>query len=403
MSLTSVEQALQSLTKNTKQTSIETIPLERGFNRVLAQDLTAKLTQPPFHSSAMDGYAIRFADVQTAPTQLTIIGQSAAGHGFKGHVQQGQAVRIFTGAPVPEGTDTVVIQEDTQKNENTVTILETPTKGKGANIRPAGQDFHTGQTGLSKGKQLTARDLTLAASMNYPELPVYKSPTVAILATGDELVLPGMSPKPDQIISSVSYGLQAMISSFGGTPIDLGIAQDNLESLQNNISKAQTADILITIGGASVGDHDLVQQALKNAGMELNFWKIAMRPGKPLMSGSLENTQVLGLPGNPVSALICARIFLVPIIQKMLGKDITNENSLKATLTENLPANGPRQHYMRANITQQPDGTYQASRISSQDSSLQYAFTQANGLIICQPNTEALAKGESVPFIFLDF
>lgn len=403
MSLISVEHALSILTKDITPLASENVPLQQAYDRVLAENLQAKVTQPPFDGSAMDGYALRFRDLQEGVRTFSIIGEAAAGHGFMGSVKGSQAVRIFTGAPVPNGADTIIIQEDTQVHNNQLSILDSARIEQGFHIRPKGQDFKKGEIGLTAGKTLNARDLLLAASMNYAELPVFIKPKVAVLATGDELVSPGHTPNPDQIISSVPYGLIPMIQYFQADALHLGIARDTLDSLEHHLCNASDADILVTIGGASVGDHDLVQKVLKQLGIELNFWKIAMRPGKPLMSGTLGKTHVLGLPGNPVSAMICARIFLVAIIKQMLGQSQTPPETFQAVLSDDLPENGSRQHYMRAHISQAADGTYKAKAIKSQDSSLQKAFSSASGLIIRSPRESAALAGSRVPFIWLDF
>ncbi len=401
MTLLSVEEALSRVTADIEALPAEEVPLREAGQRVLAEDLAARITQPPFHASAMDGYAARTEDIKTLPSTLNIIGEAAAGHGFSGSIGSEQAVRIFTGAPVPEGADTIVIQENTKKEGDSVTVLEH--RATDRFIRPRGFDFSEGDILLKAGQKLTARDLALAAAMNHANVIVHRQPRVAILATGDELVLPGERPASDQIISSIPYGLASMVEAVGGQADLLGIAKDTTESLQEAIARAQNADILVTIGGASVGDHDLVQAALREEGMTLDFWKIAMRPGKPLMFGRLGSERVLGVPGNPVSALICARIFLVPMIHRLSGLANNNLHSLYALLTQDLEKNGIRQHYMRANLGVSVDGEKIVTPIVSQDSSLLAEFSRANCFIVREPFAPTTRKGSKVQILMFDF
>ncbi len=379
----------------------ELCPLETAAGRITFEPLVAKLTQPPFNASAMDGFAVRADDVKNLPTTLDVIGEAAAGHPFTGQVGPGQAVRIFTGAPVPAGADAIVIQENTDHSPESVTVHSgTPDP---AHIRYAGSDFRAGEEKISANHFLTSRDIALIAAMGFGEIPVRRKPRVAILATGDELVPPGTTPGEGQIISSNPAGLAAMIARAGGEPIVLGIAKDTAESLDEKINAARSADVLVTIGGASVGDHDLVASRLQAHGMTLDFWKIAMRPGKPLLFGRMADTPILGVPGNPVSAMICARVFLLPLLQALLGQTAIGQQSQQARLAEPLPANGPRQHYMRATLQTAEDGTLEVRPAASQDSSLLSLLAESNALIVCEPKAPAADAGSLVTVLPLDF
>ena len=369
--------------------------------RVLASPLAARLTQPPFNASAMDGYAVRAADVATVPARLQVTGESAAGHGFRGEMKPGEAIRIFTGAPIPAGADAIVIQEDTTRDGDRVTVHDGTIDP--SYIRPWGGDFKTGDELLSAGRRLTPRDITLAAAMGHAELVVRRPPRVGILATGDELVLPGITPQTDQIVCSNTFGIAAMVRAAGGEPVLLGIAADTAQSLQQKVDEASTCDILVTAGGASVGDHDLVAPVLTARGMSLDFWKIAMRPGKPLMFGHLGPQRVLGLPGNPVSSLVCARLFLVPLVRALLGLTPEPDRTLSARTTQPLSANGPRAHYMRATSRTAADGQTEVTPVRSQDSSLMSPMAQADCLIVRTINEPARAAGAMVPILQLDF
>jgi len=397
----SVEEACARVLAGLGLAKSETIPLEEGHGRVLGEGVAARITQPPFDASAMDGYAVRASDLNEIPCDLKVIGDAAAGHPFEGQVGPGQALRIFTGGAVPGGADTIVIQEVTKRDADIVTINERAEYG--AFVRLRGFDFAEGDVLLEAGRKLLARDLSLAAAMNVTEFKVRRKPVVAILATGDELVMPGEKLKPGQIISSNSFGLAAMIEGAGGQPEQIGIARDTKQSLAEAIARAQDADILLTIGGASVGEHDLVQGALEAAGMTLDFWKIAMRPGKPLMYGTLGDQRVLGLPGNPVSAMVCSRIFLIPMLEKMLGITQSSTTLKTAGLGAALEKNGPRQHYMRATLETGADGSVLVTPVRSQDSSLLSPLSQADCLIVRIPDAPAAGVGDTVPILPLDF
>ena len=376
----------------------EMVWLAEANGRVLAVDVAAKVTQPPFRSSVMDGYAMRRADLASLPVTLKLIGESAAGHAFGGQAGPGEAVRIFTGAPVPAGADYVVIQENVEASGNEVRIREANAESY---IRARGADFSEGDILLRTGKRLTPRDLMLAAQMNHASLPVCRRPRVAVLASGDELVPPGGKPAASQIISSIPSALLAMLRAAGADPIFLGIARDTPESLAAHIAVAEGADILLTIGGASVGEYDLVRQALEDAGFVIGFHKVAMRPGKPFMFGRRGGQRVLGLPGTPVSAVICAIIFLLPLVAALLGEDRPPVSAMRIALASPLPANGPRQHYMRARIVDM-GGARAVEALPSQDSSLTAALAAADCLIVRPPNAPPAQAGEAVEVLPLN-
>jgi molybdopterin molybdotransferase len=401
VALLSVEEALARVLEDVTPTSPETVMIEDARGRVLAEPLHALLTQSPFDASAMDGYAVQAADIAVVPATLAIIGEAAAGHPFHVTVHAGQAVRIFTGAPVPGGADTVVIQEDTTRNGDKVVVKEA--EPKGGNIRTRGFDFREGDLLLSPGRRLGPRELSLAAAMGHRPIAVQRRPRVAILSTGDELVAPGMRPGPGQIISSNHLGIGALCEAAGAAVQQLGIARDTREDIVAHLAKAGDADILVTCGGASVGDHDLVAPALEAQGMSLAFWKIALRPGKPMMYGRLGPARVMGLPGNPVSSLICARVFLGPLIQALLGDAATGSGEQQARLSVPLDANGPRRHYMRAVSVPSSDGLPVVTPVRSQDSSLLSPLAEANCLLIRPPNAATAAPGTLVPILPLDF
>ncbi len=364
-------------------------------------NLTARLTQPPFDASAMDGYALRAEDADEVGSILTVVGESAAGHGYSGTVASGEAVRIFTGAPVPAGADSILLQEDAEKLEGgRIRTHFTVTKGR--HIRPRGQDFAEGDVALSQGLSLDFSHLTLAAAMNHAALPVFRRPRVAILATGDELVSPGTAPGPSQIIGSNTFGIAALSRDNRAEVIDLGIVADNRDLLLEAIERARSSgvDVLVTLGGASVGDHDLVQSTLLSAGMELDFWRIAMRPGKPLMVGKLGAMQVLGLPGNPVSSLVCGLLFLEPLLRH-LGHRLPPRRMASATLLNAIPANDKRQDYVRARLTARDGELPLVESFGKQDSSMMRIFSQSDCLIIRPPHAPAAEAGETVPVMLL--
>ncbi|MGO4126179.1 gephyrin-like molybdotransferase Glp [Inquilinus sp. YAF38] len=370
----------------------ETVPLPAGLGRILAEPVAARLTQPPLDVSAMDGWAVRAADVATVPATLRRIGEVPAGGRFEGTVGPGQCVRIFTGAPLPDGADAVVLQEDTDADSDRVTVREGVAAGR--HVRKAGLDFRASDVLLQPGRRLTARDIGIAASANHPWLRVRRRPRVAVLATGDEIVLPGEALGPSQIVSSNSHALAALIRSCGGEPVDLGIARDNAESLATLAAGAHGADLVVTTGGASVGEHDLIRSVLGERGLALDFWKIAMRPGKPLIFGRLGDTPLLGLPGNPVSTMVCGWLFLRPAVWALQGAE-TSENRVTAVLGRDLPANDRREDYLRARI-ERTDSGYVATPFPAQDSSMLSLLAAADGLVIRSPHAPAAARGESV-------
>ena len=401
--LISVEEALRRVLNSAAQPlEIEQAPLLRAFGRTLAADLRARRTQPPFANSAMDGYAVRAADAATPPTTLRLAGESAAGRAHAGALAKGEAIRIFTGAPIPDGADAVVIQEDTRRENETIVVLAAAKPGD--NIRLVGLDFADGEPLLPAGKRLNARDIALAAAAYHPTLPVRRMPRVAVLATGDELAMPGDPLGPSQIVASNNFFIAGLVEASGATSIDLGIARDEPAALAEKIlaARAAGADILVTLGGASVGDYDLVQKALTDAGMELGFWRIAMRPGKPLMHGRIGDMRVLGLPGNPTSSAVCGVLFLRPLIAALLGDPRANADpSEPARLATALPANGVRQDYMRASLTISPQGDALAAPMPDQDSSLVKILARADALIVRAPNAPAAQAGEPCRIIRL--
>lgn len=393
MALMPVADALAAVLHDTPSLPIEDVALDDAFHRTLARDLPALRTQPPAAMSAMDGYAVRLADAR-AGACLKVIGESAAGLPCDESVGPGEAVRIFTGGVVPDGADTVVIQEDTTREGAHVTLLENSRVAR--HIRAAGTDFREGDVLLKQGCHISDRDLSLAASMNYPYLPVRVRPKVAIFATGDELKLPGSKLKPGQIIYSNAYALRALARQEGADTIDLGIVQDTLEDTARAIrhARAAGADLLISTGGASVGDHDVVREALQSEGVEMAFWRIALRPGKPMMHGRLGPMRVLGLPGNPASSYICAFLFMVPLIRALSGRTHIHHTLQAAELGRDLPVNDHRQEYLRARLTMREDDMAVATPVDLQDSSLLGHLSAAGALIVRPPHAPPAFAGE---------
>ena len=376
----------------------EQISLSDGLGRVLARDVASRRDQPPMAISAMDGYAVRAADVTSLPASLNVIGYAPAGHAFDGAVAPGDAVRIFTGAPIPDGADTIVIQENTEQSGEVVRVMDGAAP-VGRYIRPPGLDFATGDLLLPRGKVLTARDVGLSAAMNVPWLSVHRRPRISILATGDEIVMPGDPIGRDQIVSSNALSLAAFITAQGCTPLDLGIAPDEEHGLRALAAGARGSDILVTTGGASVGDHDLVQSVLGDIGLEIDFWRIAMRPGKPLMFGRIDETFLIGLPGNPVSSLVCAIMFLAPALRKMLGMDNLLPETNAVRLGVDLPENDEREDYLRASLSRDDHGNLVATPYDKQDSSMFATIARADGLVIRKPFAKAAKTGAKVQFI----
>ena len=389
-----VSEALARLLVDAGPVGAERVPIAEAAGRVLTTSIKALRTQPPFDASAMDGYAVRAEDVAAVPARLTVIGAAPAGRRFAGRIGLGQAVRIFTGAPVPEGADAVVLQEDTKiPAEGEVEVLESAVAGR--HIRRAGLDFAEGEDLLETRRVLDAAAISLAAAANHPTLEVFRKPVVAVLATGDELLPPGSEPGPDQIIASNGYGVAAIARAAGADILDLGIAPDDRAAIASAVRRALDtgADILVTLGGASVGEHDLVRDVLAGEGMALDFWKIAMRPGKPLMFGRLQGMRVLGLPGNPVSSLVGAHIFLVPLVARLAARD-HSPDLRDAHLGKAMTANDSRVDYVRAIVDKGEDGLV-ATAFDTQDSSMLKNLAKANGFIIRPPHSPAAAAGTS--------
>ncbi|MGE0202881.1 MAG: gephyrin-like molybdotransferase Glp [Hyphomicrobiaceae bacterium] len=405
MSALSVAEALERILGDVPDggaTETERLPIAACRERILAEMLTAGFDQPPFAASAMDGYAVRSADVAALPARLKVIAAAAAGHPYDGRVGPGEAVRIFTGAPLPEGADAIIIQEDTERDGDWVTIASA--RPDPEHIRPKAYDFRAGQTLLLPGTRLAPRSLTLAAAMGRGDVLVRRRPRVAVLATGDELRHPGEPLAPGQIYASNHLGVAAMVEQAGGEAQLLGIARDNRESLEAHVAAAADADVLVTIGGASVGDHDLVGPVLTAAGMQLGFWKIAMRPGKPLMYGRLDRRRVIGLPGNPVSSLVCTRVFVVPLIARLLGLPAGRHGTELIPTAVPLSANGPREHYMRARVVAEGAERRNAVHpVRSQDSSLLSPLAEADCLLVRPAGAPAVPAGTPVPVLRLDF
>jgi molybdopterin molybdotransferase len=393
VALMPVADALAAILAGAAPLPEEMIALDNAWHRVLARDVAARRTQPPQAMSAMDGYAVRAEDAANPSARLKVIGEVAAGRPFERKVGSGEAVRIFTGGVIPEGADAVIIQEDTSVDGDGLTIMEAAVPGR--HIRAAGVDFRQGDVLLTRGRRLTDRDLSLAAGMNYPELAVHRRPKVAVLATGDELVMPGSTPGPGQIVYSNGYAIRALARTEGAEVIDLGIAADTVAATTQGIRRAREleADILITMGGASVGDHDLVKRSLEAEGTAMAFWRIAMRPGKPMMHGRLGAMRVIGLPGNPVSSYVCGFLFLVPLIRALSGRDTVHHVGESALLGRDLPANDQREDYLRARLETCEDGTLIAAPVHQQDSSLLGNLAAARALVIRPPFAPAAAKG----------
>ena len=394
----SVDEARARIVSAFETLAAEDVSLDRALGRVLAADVAARRTQPPTPVSAMDGYAVLAADIAKVPATLKIVGDAPAGGAYGGTVTSGQAVRILTGGPVPAGADTVVIQEDTER-DGAKLIVKDATKF-GANVRGKGIDFKEGDVLLHKGKRLSARDIGLAAAMNHPWLAVTRKPRVAVLATGDEIVRPGDPIGPNQIVSSNGPALKAMVAALGGEAIDLGIARDDEDSIRVLARGAKGADLLLTTGGVSVGDRDLVQKVLGAEGLTVDFWKIAMKPGKPLMFGKLGDTPMVGLPGNPVSALVCFVIYVKPALGKLLG--LAHDDGVspeRARLAVDLGPNNFREDFIRARLSRNDAGEMVATPFSVQDSSMMATFAAADCLIRRAPDAPAAKAGEWSPIV----
>lgn len=393
----SVEEALSRLLEPLRPLPPEQVSIVDGLGRVLSEDVAARRTQPPFAVSAMDGYAVRAEDLATVPVELRIVAEVPAGAGFGGHVGAGEAARIFTGAPLPAGTDTIVIQEDTQREGDRVRVLEGASRGR--YVRREGLDFGNGDMLLRAGRRLTARDIGLLAAMNRPWLLVHRRPRIGVLSTGDEIVMPGDPIGPHQIVSSNSLALAAFVAACGGVPVSVGNAPDDPEALRRIAAATSGVDLLVTTGGVSVGEHDLVREALAADGFELDFWQIAMRPGKPLMVGRYRGTPMLGLPGNPVSTLVCALLFLKPALGRLSGVVAPAETMATARLGGPLAKNDRRQDYLRSRLDRAVDGTLEVFPFEVQDSSMMRFLAAADCLVVRPPHAPAVAAGAMVPIV----
>jgi molybdopterin molybdotransferase len=393
----SVEEALSRLLALLEKLPPEQISIADGVGRVLAEDVAARRTQPPFAVSAMDGYAVRADDVKSVPVELRIVAEVPAGAGFGGHVGPGETARIFTGAPLPAGTDTIVIQEDTERQGDRVRVLEGAPRGR--YVRREGLDFGEGEVLLRAGRRLTARDIGLLAAMNRPWLFVHRRPCIGIMSTGDEIVMPGDPIGSHQIVSSNSLALAAFVTACGGMPVSVGNAPDDPEALRRIAAATRGVDLLVTTGGASVGEHDLVRDALATDGLELDFWQIAMRPGKPLMVGRYRGATMVGLPGNPVSTLVCALLFLRPALDRLSGIAVPEEPPPTARLGIALLKNDQRQDYLRSRLTRAADGTLEVFPFEVQDSSMMRLLAMADCLVVRPPHAPAIAAGGMVPIV----
>jgi len=403
VALLSVADALARVLAEAEPLPAERVALADAHGRVLTEDLSALRTQPPDNVSAMDGYAVRAEDVAKAPARLKLIGEVAAGRPFDRPVGAGEAARIFTGGVLPAGTDTVAIQEIAERDHDDVILNKATAKGK--NVRVAGLDFKSGDVPLQRHRRLSARDLALAAALNHATVPVHRRPRLVLFATGDELVPPGSTPGPGQIVYSNGFALMALARAEGAEVIDLGIVADRLDDTIAAVRRARalSADILVTTGGASVGEYDLVQRAFDAEGMALSFWKVALRPGRPLMHGRLPPTHVLGLPGNPVSSYVCGLLFLVPLLRRLSGRSDLTLPVESAVLARDLPENDERTDYMRARLAETDHGLPVADPFPQQDSSMMVPLAHAGCLVVREPHAPAAKTGERCAIIKLGF
>ena len=395
----SVAEARERILAGLKPTATEIVPLAEAWGRVLAMPVLARLTQPPVDLSAMDGYALRAVDGMLGG-RLRVVGEAPAGHPFSGSFDAGEAIRVFTGSVVPAGADAILLQEDAVREGDAIEVREACTPGR--HIRRAGQDFNFGEMLLPTGRRLGVRDVGLAAAANHPWLTVYRRPRVAILATGDEIAMPGEPILPGGIVSSNSHALAALVRAGGGEAVLLPVARDDRAVIAAAVDGLGGVDMLVTTGGASVGDHDLIQAALSERGFELGFWKVAMRPGKPLISGKVAGVPVLGLPGNPVSALICAALFLLPSLDVISGLPAGTPRTERAVLGAPVPENDRRADHLRATLQTGPGGTLVATAFPRQDSGLLSMLAKADALILRAPHAPGLPSGAGVEIIRLD-
>ena len=393
----SVEEALARLLAPLTALPPEQVSVADAVGRVLAEDVAARRTQPPFAVSAMDGYAVRAEDVARVPTILKIVAEIPAGAGYGGTIAKGEAARIFTGAPLPDGSDAIVIQEDTERDEDRVTIKEGASKGR--YVRRAGLDFADGDVLLKAGRRLTPRDIGLAAAMNRPWLFVHRRPRVGLLSTGDEIVMPGDPIGPRQIVSSNALALAAFTTACGGVPVLVGNAPDDPDALRHIAAAAKGVDLFVTTGGVSVGEHDLVRDVLSEEGLAIDFWQIAMRPGKPLMVGRYRGVPMVGLPGNPVSTLVCSLLFLKPALERLSGLPDNNAPQVTARLGVALKQNDRRQDYLRSRLQRAPDGALEVVPFEVQDSSMMRPLAASDCLVMRPPHAPALPAGSEVPII----
>ena len=395
----SVDEARTHILADLRPTPAEVVALANAWNRVTAAPVIARLTQPPADVSAMDGYALRAADGILGAT-LTQIGAAPAGHPFAGTVEPGQIVRLFTGSIVPAGADSILLQEDAAKDGDRVTVNEAVVAGR--HIRRAGQDFAKGDTVVAAGRRMTARDVGLSAAANHPWINVHRRPRVGILATGDEIAMPGEPIPAGGIVSSNSHALAALVRAGGGEPIVLPIAADTNEAVASVADSVAGLDMLVTTGGASVGDHDLVISGLQTRGLVVDFWQIAMRPGKPLLFGQLGAVPVLGLPGNPVSALVCSILFLIPALARMSGLPAAPPPTTTAILSVPVPKNDHRADHLRSTIAIDSDGRTLVTPFPVQDSAMLRRLATADALVLRPPHAPALPAGAEVPIVRLD-
>ena len=393
----SVEEALARLLRPLEALPAEQVSLADAVGRVLAEDVTARRTQPPFAVSAMDGYAVRAADVAKVPATLRIVAEIPAGAGFGGALGPGEAARIFTGAPLPDGADTIVIQEDTERSGDRVEIREGAPSG--TYVRRAGLDFAEGDVLLRAGRRLTPRDIGLAAAMNRPWLFVHRRPRVGILSTGDEIVMPGDPIGPHQIVSSNALALAAFMTACGAVPVLVGNAPDDPDALRRIAAAARGVDLFVTTGGVSVGEHDLVRDVLSEEGLAIDFWQIAMRPGKPLMVGQYRGVPMVGLPGNPVSTLVCSLLFLKPALNRLSGLAEEPASPPTARLGVAVKRNDRRQDYLRARLVRAADGVLEAVPFEVQDSSMMRPLAASDCLVMRPPHAPALPAGAEVPIV----